>query len=395
MIYSAHRAFQNIRVPILPLMSGFLKTRKIYLVGGINLEIGQILKDFIAALGVVINGLPQGILALSFSFASIPTALAFMVGAVGNGIVGSVAPISFQAETITLAGTMGKNMRERLTMIFLGAFGMALIGAFGLMSGIVGFIGDDITSAMMAGVGIMLVKVSVDMFRKSSLIGATSLAAAILTYIFTKDLVYTIIISVVLSSLVAAFSKNTKDTIKVEESRKFTLTKFTLNAGVIRGALAMICLNIGANISFGMITGSMAGGETNPANIDHLSVISSLADMASSAFGGGPVEAIISATGSAPHPVWSGVIMMVIMAAILISGLLPKIAKFVPSESIAGFLFVLGCFVTVPINASAALAASPMTGGVTMTVTALFDPFVGMISGIIIKMILPLIGVTL
>lgn len=68
----------------------------------------------------MLNGLPQGLLALAFGFASVPTAMAFIVGALGNSLTGSVAVISFQAETITVAGSMGgKNMRERLSMIFL------------------------------------------------------------------------------------------------------------------------------------------------------------------------------------------------------------------------------------------------------------------------------------
>ena len=58
-----------------------------------------ILTDLLAIIGVVLNGLPQGLLALTFGFASVPTALAFFVGAVGNTITQSVAPISFQAET--------------------------------------------------------------------------------------------------------------------------------------------------------------------------------------------------------------------------------------------------------------------------------------------------------
>ena len=66
-----------------------------------------ILTDLLAIIGVVLNGLPQGLLALTFGFASVPTALAFFVGAVGNTITQSVAPISFQAETITYAGTAG------------------------------------------------------------------------------------------------------------------------------------------------------------------------------------------------------------------------------------------------------------------------------------------------
>ena len=47
----------------------------------------------------------------------------------------------------------------------------------------------------------------------------------------------------------------------------------------------------------------------------------------SSLFGGGPVEAIISATGAAPHAVLSGVIMMAVMALILFFGLLPKMGR--------------------------------------------------------------------
>jgi len=121
-------------------------------------------------------------------------------------------------------------------------------------------------------------------------------------------------------------------------------------------------------------------------NIDHLSVISSLADMGSALYGGAPVESIISATGSAPHPLAAGIIMMLIMAAILFLGLLPKIGKYVPSQSISGFLFVLGILVTVPGNAAAALAgADSLVGGVTMGVTAISDPFFGMLAGIITR----------
>lgn len=103
---------------------------------------------------------------------------------------------------------------------------------------------------------------------------------------------------------------------------------------VIRGALAMVCLNIGANIAFGNINSDIAGRDVN---VDTLAMISSLADMASSFFGGGPVEVVISATASAPHPVWSGVVMMAIMAVILLLKLLPKIGKYIPTASIAGF----------------------------------------------------------
>lgn len=340
-------------------------------------------KDGLAIFSVILNGLPQGLLALSFGFATVPTALAFVVGGVGNAIVGSVAPISFQAETITLAGTMGKNMRERLSMIFIGAAIMATIGLFGLLEDIVDFIGPVITSGMMAGVGIMLVKVSVEMTRKSHLVGITSIGSAFIAYMLTKDLVYTISVSVIASSIVYVVLNKDKSELKVERE-KFVLQKIQVTPEILRGAMAMVCLNIGANIAFGNITGAIANTDVN---IDHLAVISSFADMASSLFGGGPVESIISATGSAPHPVWAGVVMMLVMAAILLSGLLPKLGKYIPSESIAGFLFVLGAIVTVPINASMALAGDgSLIGGVTMAVTAVTDPFLGMLAGLLMKM---------
>ena len=119
---------------------------------------------------------------------------------------------------------------------------------------------------------------------------------------------------------------------------KLELHKPAFNLRILRGALALCCLTIGGNIAFGSITGGIAGAN---ANIDHLTVYSGLADAVSSLFGGGPVEAIISATAGAPNPVLAGVLMMVIMAAILFVGLLPRIGKYVPNQSIAGFLFIL------------------------------------------------------
>lgn len=155
----------------------------------------------------------------------------------------------------------------------------------------------------------------------------------------------------------------------------------------------MVCLNIGANIAFGQINGEIAKSDVN---IDTLSVISSVADMVSALFGGAPVEAIISATAGAPNPVASGVLMMVLMAAILFAGLLPKIGRYIPSESIAGFLFVLGAIVTVPGNATAALtggeASSGLIGGTTMVVTAISDPFFGMLAGLLMRALIHAFG---
>ena len=345
-----------------------------------------IMTDLMAVIGVVLNGLPQGLLALAYGFASVPTALAFFVGAIGNTVTQSVAPISFQAETITYAGTAGKDRSERCTMIFTGGVIMALIGALGLLTKIVNFVGEDVAFGMMAGVGIILTKAAIDMVKSDAISGGVSLAVALITYYFTKDsantLVYTIVISVVASCIANAIFNKEKSSIVVEDD-KFIRQKFTINANVILGALGMVCLNIGSNISFGGITAGMATGGNY--NVDTLTVISSLADMCSSFFGGAPVESIISATANAPHAVWAGVAMMVVIGVILLLKLLPKIGKYVPASSIAGFLFVLGIFKTVVLDAPSALATNAAVGGTTMVVTAVTNPFLGMLAGVAAK----------
>lgn len=356
----------------------------------------EFFQDLLAAIGVVINGIPQGILALSLGFAAFPTAIAFGVAAVANAVTGSVAPISFQVETITVAGSIGDNKRERVSIILWAALIMIMVGLFGWMNHLVSFLGTDITSGMMAGVGFILARTSVRMTQKNTDVGWLSMITAILVYLFTKNLIYTILFSVVISTIYSVYYKKVRiDLPAGVEEQKLSFVKPMFTGKILRGALALACLNIGSNISFGMITGSMTTNEVNPVNIDVLTIVSSLADLVSSAFGGAPLESIISATGSAPHPVFSGVLMMSIMAIILATGILPKMGRIVPTESIAGFLFVLGAFVTVSGNIQPAVVDNPLVGSVTMVVTALFDPFFGMLAGVVIKFLLPIIGVIL
>ena len=351
----------------------------------------EFLQDILAAIGVVLNGIPQGLLALSMGFASVPTALGFGVGVIGCLLLGSVAPISFQAETIVLAGTMGKNMRERLSMVFFAGVTMAALGACGLLTAIVNFAGETVLNAMMAGVGLVLTKLALGMMKENKLVGITSVVTAVLVYFFLgQNLVYTIVFSLVVSSAAAKLAGQDigGGVGTAEKMGRLKLEKPIFNLSVLRGALALACLTVGANIAFGSITGGIAGASQN---VDHLTIYSGLADAVSALFGGAPVEAIISATAGAPHPVTAGVLMMGIMAVILFCGLLPKIGKYVPSQSIAGFLLILGAVVTVPGNAAAAFAGTgagdTIVAGVTMGVTAFTDPFFGMLAGTALKLL--------
>ncbi|MFR1784526.1 MAG: NCS2 family permease [Ruthenibacterium lactatiformans] len=297
----------------------------------------EFLQDILAAIGVVLNGIPQGLLALSMGFASVPTALGFGVGVIGCLLLGSVAPISFQAETIVLAGTMGKNMRERLSMVFFAGVTMAALGACGLLTAIVNFAGETVLNAMMAGVGLVLTKLALGMMKENKLVGITSVVTAVLVYFFLgQNLVYTIVISLVVSSAAAKLAGQDigGGVGTAEKMGRLKLEKPIFNLSVLRGALALACLTVGANIAFGSITGGIAGASQN---VDHLTIYSGLAD-AVTRCSAARLEAIISATAGAPHPVTAGVLMMGIMAVILFCGLLPKIGKYVPSQSIAGFL---------------------------------------------------------
>lgn len=352
------------------------------------------IQDILAAIAVVINGLPQALLALTYGFAAFPTALAFFVGSAGMLIFGQVAPISFQAESIVLAGQLGRDRTERLNIVFFTGVIMALMGALGLLETIIGFVGLPILNGMMAGVGITLAKTAIDMAKANPLAGGISLGLALIVYFLTNDLIYTIIISVIVSSIVWSVLNRKaiaeKDISADLQNEKFQLMKFKLTPRLVRNILALCTLQIGGNIAYAGITGGLAGASVN---VDYVTVYSGIGDSVSALFGGGPVEAIISGTAVAPNPIVSGILMMLILAAILLTKTMPKIAKFVPSQCIAGFLFVLGAIVVFPGNAASSLAEAPVVGGVTAIVTGVTDPFIGMVAGILVRFITGLVGV--
>src|SRR5699024_3543984 len=156
------------------------------------------LQDIIAALSVVINGIPQAILALTFGFLAFPTALGYLVGVVACLILGSAVPISMQAETIALIGTMGRNIRERLSMVFFAGLIMTVLGFTGLLTKIVDLAGDQVIYGMMAGVGIILTRIAIQGFRDSFDVTAVSVITAVATYFISGyNLVMTVTVSVI------------------------------------------------------------------------------------------------------------------------------------------------------------------------------------------------------
>ena len=368
----------------------------------------------LAVIAVIINGVPQLLYAQARGFAIKPAGFAYLIGAFGNLLTGSVTPISSQAETITVA-SVNKNLRNNVSAILLAAVLMAVMGLCGGVNMIADFAGPAVVAGMMAGVGLMLAGVTLDMFGQEKRIVIVSTVSALIAYVvFLNDgnkVVWTIFISVVVSTLDFLFLQKRRVNMEtlVEEGREaaqmsnewrfwkkaywsdFKLIKPTINAKVILSALSIMMLNVGANISFGGITASIAG---TTQNYDHLSIINSLADIPSALFGGPPIEAIISGTAGAPWPVLCGVAFMFVTAILILTGVIGRLGKYLPAQSISGFLFVIGLILTFAPNASTVAASEgSMSGFIAMGVTAWSkNPFLGMVAGIAVKFLGSYIG---
>lgn len=361
----------------------------------------------LAVIAVIINGVPQLLYAQNRGFAMKPAGFAYLIGALGNLITGSVTPISSQAETITVA-SVKKDLRNNVSSILLAALLMVVMGLCGGVTAISEFAGAAVVAGMMSGVGLMLAGVSLDMFQQEKRTTIVSVVSAIIAYaLFLNNgnkVVWTIFISVVISTADFLFlQKRRVDlTTMVEDGRDmianttewrfwkkeywsdFNLIKPTLNMSVVMGALSLLMLNIGANISFGGITASIAG---TTQNFDHLSIINSLADVPSALFGGPPIEAIISGTAGAPWPVACGIMFMLVTGVLVLTGLVTRLGKYLPAQSISGFLLVIGFALTFAPNLQTVAASeNSMSGYIALGVTAWSkNPFLGMVCGVLVR----------
>ena len=373
----------------------------------------------IAVLFVTVNGFSMLAWAASQGYKMKPTAFAYLIGAVGNLLTGSITPISGQSSILTVSHFM-KNVNERIAALLIAVVVMVPLGLTGTVTRIADFAGPAVVQGMMAGVGLMVAGISFDMFKQSRRTGAISFISALTAHAYflgnPHALVYVVAISVTLASLdftllqvdpetgkrgrridllklsqadgyVGDMAQNDNPkfwTKEYWEDFKLMKPKFTLYAFYF--ALAFISLNIGTNIAFGNITAGFAG---TTQNMDHLTVINAIADIPSILFGGAPVGAIISATAAAPWPVMAGVTMMLLCALLLLLGLMTKAVKYIPVQAIAGFLFIIGFFSTFVPNLSRAFGTGYTAQAATaMALTALTkNPFIGLTGGIAVRYI--------
>jgi AGZA family xanthine/uracil permease-like MFS transporter len=388
--------------------------------------------DIIAALSMLADVIGEGLVGISLGWAAKPTGVGFIVGLVFLLGFRTVAPVSFEVESLTIVSRIAKKQWHIMiyAVMLAGIIG-AILGAIGAYSNIVKFIGPAIQYGMMTGVGIILSIVAVDLIKENRLIGIVSAGSAFIIYFATqKDpsaLIYALAGSVVISVIVGRFrsfepilpdarrekimlvlpwkqlghlfrgyrtyedgngnSSNSSHRQKTTVIKKLSRVDKIL---IVRAALSLLALRVGTSIAYPSIDTNLAHVNTVTGSgvsiFDATNIMAGLSGFASAISGGSPVEPIITGTAAAPNPVISAAIMMAIAAVILLLGLIGRAAKYIPLQAVTGFLLVLGALIIFPGNAPQAMKADPVVGGVTAVVTgATMDPFIGMVAGLIVK----------
>lgn len=358
-------------------------------------------KDLLIVFFSLFDVVSGAILALSYGFLMLPSAIGYAVGALGSVITGSVTPVSFMYESMVLSWGQSKDFKDRISMILYAALLTGILGLLGLPQLIVNSIGQEIFLGMLAGVGLYLAKVGLEIAFQRKIIGIPCLIVAILTQLIKNDLIVTVSVSIpfgiLLNYLLQKFTKQTGQKVPaikipvykswfamVRAELKLILPK--MNKKVFIGTLALSTLTIGGNIAY---TAANTQISHTVATYNQSTVISSLADFASSLFGGANMELIVTPTASAPHPILAGILFMAFAAFILATGLVHKIARFVPISAMGGYLFVIGALLILPYNAADAFkAGNAVVVALTMAFTVFTNPFYGIVAGVLAKFVL-------
>lgn len=362
------------------------------------------LSDVISILASISDAVGEALVGVTLGFAMGPTGVGFILGAILILITQSYVTASFEVESLTIVSKISERNWEKMCYIIFTA---GLIGAVGACLGVFGalrtFIEGPILYGMMSGVGVLLCFVAFDTYKENKVIGTVSLVVAIIVYcLFINDdnnLIYAMGASIVASILVARFASYEEPILDKEKEKlqffpilkKMKSGKFLRDGIVWKGALGLLALRIGTSISYSGITSEIGNVEVN---VDHTNIVAGFSGMTSALFGGSPLEPVISVTSAAEHPIICAAVFMVIMGVLLLSGILLKIVKYIPTTSIVGLLFLLGAFIGIPSNIQGIVNdTDAFSGPVTMVVTvATSNPFFGMLAGIVVRAGLMLAG---
>lgn len=398
-------------------------------------EFSFTIEDLLASLGMLADVIGEGLVAITLGWAVKPAGIGFLVGMGLLIMFRTVAPVSFEVESLTIVSRIAKRKWHVMiyAVILAGIVG-TIMGALGFISAIVEFIGPAIQYGMMTGVGIILAIVAVDLIKENRIIGIVSAGIAFIIFFATINdpsaIIYALAASVAVSVGVARLVKfdpilpdPEREKISVilpfrnlgSLFRKFQTTEEIPTGGgtkakviklltrndkilLVRAALALIALRLGTGIAYPAIDADIAGIDpvtgSGHSIFDVTSIIAGIGGASSAFFGGAPLEPIITGTAASPNPVFSAALMMGLAGVILLLGWIGKAARYIPVQAVTGFLLLLGALIIFPENAPLAMQEDPIIGGVTATVTAAtMDPFIGMIAGLITKGLVTAFGV--
>lgn len=349
------------------------------------------LESILASVFLLADGVGEGFVAIALGFAVKATGIGFLVGAALMLIFQSVAPVSFQVESLTVISRRAKgDWRTMCYAVILAGLVGAMLGAVGVYGALVTFIGEGIQGGMMMGAGLILTIVAIELLRESWKIGLLSGVVAIAVFLLVGDLVWALVASVGACVILGRWVPSPA-VISNPEIEKVSLVprswqdlKFFKNPNVIRATLAILALRTGTSIAYTAICGEFAGVTTN---FDMQNILIGISGISSALFGGATLEPIVSPTAATPLPIFSGVLFMALMGIICLTGVLPKIGRWVPIPAVSGILIVIGAFIVIPENLSFVMQ-DPVAGGVTAAITAAtMDPFLGMLVGLIVRAI--------
>ena len=82
-----------------------------------------------------------------------------------------------------------------------------------------------------------------------------------------------------------------------------------------------------------------------------------------------------------------GIIFMLVMGILVLLGLIGRLGKYLPAQSISGFLLVIGIAMTFAPNlVTVTTSENAMSGYIALGVTAWSkNPFLGMVVGVLVR----------
>lgn len=360
------------------------------------------LQSIIAAAGMCADGAAEGMYAIRHRFSARAASLGYAIGAAFAWLFGLVTPINFTVESITLATRSAQKRPQILYIVALSALPTAALGVLGFYSELVEWLSPAVIAGIISGVGIILSGVALGYIRQRPLVAGASIFMGFGAYLLTADLVLVIVLAVAAGTAAhyvvpESIRRRIRGENGKDEQRDVAETDgdnegegsdpgfhiLTLNwreltsRAVLVGALSLFALRLGAVVSYDTVNAELA--ESDP-GFDAVIVMASVGSFASSILGGPPVETTPAATAEAPQPVFATGIFMAAMAVLTFVGLVGVLGRYIPLESIAGFLLVLGIPVIQPDNLPA-VAEDPLPGGTALAVTAVTNPFFGIIAG--------------